>query len=115
MARLDINFQAELKPDLSSARAGSCRALPTTELEPLFVAIQQVLNTLDPSNIPLPNSPPGSPTLVPPNTMATAADLQAAFEAIFGANGVNLTNALTANNTNLTNTLAGLAPPAAQP
>ena len=68
--------------------------LPITKPEPLFEAIQQVLNTLDPSHIPLPISPPGSPTLVPPVTMSTAAELKTAFEAIFGVNGANLTNAL---------------------
>ena len=56
--------------------------LPSTEPVPLFEAIQQVLNTLEPSNIPLLISPPGSLTLVPPIIMATAADLRTAFEAI---------------------------------
>ena len=44
--------------------------------------------------------------------MSTAAELKTAFEAIFGVNGANLTNALNANSTALNNTLNGLVPPA---
>ena len=53
--------------------------------------------------------------LVPPVTMLIAAKLKTAFEAIFGVNGANLTDALNANSTNLNATLAGFAPPPAQP